>query len=410
LKIKEKFQTTGGYPKKEERILALAKLYAVMTYFSPHQNLMKVTPEENFKQIFPQIIAAKDSLEYNLALAQFVSNLADSHGFVLSRAYTDMFFSGSFPFHLKKIDDKFIVSKIYDEKWKTEKNISIGDEILAMNDESLGSIFEKARKYFSSSNENGENYNVTNWMLNGNLDETFTLDIKSQENTKSVLAQRIQFGEVSQKKSAIKDTIRFFENIAYVNLAWLQQDKIQSMFSEIKESEALIFDMRGYPKMIIWELSKYLIDEKKLNAYYQIPIFDCNYFMYEQGLSLLTTKQFTDGIEKKYTNPIVVLMDESTVSQAEYTCSVIKELTGATLIGRQTAGADGDITYIALPGNVYVTFTGMNAMNARQISEQGIGLLPDIEVEYTLEGIREERDEILEKALEYLRNRLENRK
>ncbi len=36
-------------------------------------------------------------------------------------------------------------------------------------------------------------------------------------------------------------------------------------------------------------------------------------------------------------------------------------------------------------------------MNARQISEQGIGLLPDIEVEYTLEGIQEERDEILEK-------------
>ncbi len=43
-------------------------------------------------------------------------------------------------------------------------------------------------------------------------------------------------------------------------------------------------------------------------------------------------------------------MDESTVSQAEYTCSVIKELTGATLIGRQTAGADGDVTYVALPG------------------------------------------------------------
>jgi C-terminal processing protease CtpA/Prc len=371
---------------------------------------MKVTPDENFKQIFPQIIAAKDSLEYNLALAQFVSNLADSHGFVLGEAYITKYFSGSFPFHLKKIDDKFIVSKIYDEKWKTEKKISVGDEILTMNDESLGSIFEKARNYFSSSNENGENYNVTNWMLNGSLDETVTLDIKNQEDTKSVLAQRIQFREVSQKESAIKDTIRFFENIAYVNLAWLTKEKIQAMFTEIKESKALIFDMRGYPKLIIWELAKFLIDEKKLNAYYQIPIFDISYFHNNQSNSLLTGKEFTIGIEKKYTNPIVVLMDESTVSQAEYTCSVIKELTGATLIGRQTAGADGDVTYVALPGNVYVSFTGMDAMNARQISEQGIGLLPDIEVEYTLEGIREERDEILEKALEYLRNKLEDGK
>ena len=70
------------------------------------------------------------------------------------------------------------------------------------------------------------------------------------------------------------------------------------------------------------------------------------------------------------------------------------------LIGKQTAGTNGDITKFTLPGSYSVRFTGLKVLKHDGSQHHGIGILPDIKVEQTINGIREERDEILEKAIE----------
>jgi len=76
-----------------------------------------------------------------------------------------------------------------------------------------------------------------------------------------------------------------------------------------------------------------------------------------------------------------------------------------TFIGAPTNGANGDITNMVLPGNLFVSFTGQKVRHPDDRQLQRVGVQPHITVKPTIAGIRAGRDELLEAAIEYLRRR-----
>ena len=77
----------------------------------------------------------------------------------------------------------------------------------------------------------------------------------------------------------------------------------------------------------------------------------------------------------------------------------------AIKIGSQTSGADGNVSMIYLPGGIVTYFTGLGVFYPDYTETQRIGIIPDIEIHPTIAGIREGRDEVLEVALQYTRER-----
>jgi C-terminal processing protease CtpA/Prc len=108
----------------------------------------------------------------------------------------------------------------------------------------------------------------------------------------------------------------------------------------------------------------------------------------------------------RYTNPIVVLIDERAQSAAEHFCINLKNARRATFVGSITAGANGDVTRINLPSGGSMTFTGWLIKFADGSRFQNIGIVPDVKVEPTIRGVRAGRDEVLERGLEVLRSLL----
>ncbi|MFP2933882.1 S41 family peptidase [Pyxidicoccus sp. 3LG] len=104
-----------------------------------------------------------------------------------------------------------------------------------------------------------------------------------------------------------------------------------------------------------------------------------------------------------YRGRVVVLVDERTMSQGEYTAMMIRAAAGARLVGSPTAGAVGDTTNVCLPGAVCVLFTGQRLESPEGGAVQGVGLRPDVEVRPTVRGLRAGRDEVLERARVLLR-------
>lgn len=102
--------------------------------------------------------------------------------------------------------------------------------------------------------------------------------------------------------------------------------------------------------------------------------------------------------------PTVLLIDERTMSQAEHTGLYLKAANGTTFIGSPTAGANGEVTTFSVPGGITVGFTGQAVMHGDGRQLQRLGLIPDIEVRPTIDGIRAGTDEVLEEALRYLQN------
>jgi C-terminal processing protease CtpA/Prc len=75
---------------------------------------------------------------------------------------------------------------------------------------------------------------------------------------------------------------------------------------------------------------------------------------------------------------------------------------GAIVIGSTTAGADGDVSEIPLPGGLRTAISGIGVFYPDKKPTQRVGIIPDIEVLPTIAGIRAGRDEVLEVAIQQI--------
>jgi C-terminal processing protease CtpA/Prc len=99
---------------------------------------------------------------------------------------------------------------------------------------------------------------------------------------------------------------------------------------------------------------------------------------------------------------LAILVDERTQSHAEFSVMALRTSPQNKVIGSQTAGADGNITRLTLPSGFRTLFTGLGVFYPDGTKTQRIGIVPDIEVRPTLKGFRAGRDEVLERAIQYI--------
>jgi C-terminal processing protease CtpA/Prc len=101
-----------------------------------------------------------------------------------------------------------------------------------------------------------------------------------------------------------------------------------------------------------------------------------------------------------YAGKVVILVDEVSQSQSEFTAMAFRSAPGAVLIGSTTAGADGNPSQIPLPGiQMRTQFSGIGIFYPGKKPTQRVGIIPDVEIKPTIAGIRAGRDEVLEAAL-----------
>jgi C-terminal processing protease CtpA/Prc len=99
----------------------------------------------------------------------------------------------------------------------------------------------------------------------------------------------------------------------------------------------------------------------------------------------------------------VILVDDVSMSQAEFTAMAILPGARALVIGSTTTGADGDISSIALPGGLRAAVSALAAFFAGRRPTQRAGILPNILVKPGIADIRAGRSPALERALSEIR-------
>jgi hypothetical protein len=192
-------------------------------------------------------------------------------------------------------------------------------------------------------------------------------------------------------------------NIGYADLDRLTVSQVGEMFEQFKNSDAIIFDMRGYPNGTAWAIAPYLAEKPEAGA----ALFECPMLLSpdEDGRQKYT---FTQRIPpprphvRRYEGKTVMLIDERTISQAEHTGLFFEAANGTVFIGSNSNGANGDVTNFVVPGGIYLSFTGQSVRHADGRQLQRVGLVPHLEVTPTIEGIRAGKDEVLEAAIDYL--------
>ncbi|MGN6533179.1 MAG: S41 family peptidase, partial [Ginsengibacter sp.] len=188
------------------------------------------------------------------------------------------------------------------------------------------------------------------------------------------------------------------DNIAYLYPGTIRQSYLPDIAKNLKNTKGLIIDMRCYPlEFIVFSFGKYLMPHSTPFAKFTSgSIMTPGLFTMTEPLSV--------GEENMgfYNRKIVILVNETTQSQAEYTTMAFRTAPNVTVVGSTTAGADGNVSPIYLVGGIHTMISGIGVFYTAGKGTQRVGIVTDIVVKPTIEGIKNGKDELLEKAIEII--------
>lgn len=101
---------------------------------------------------------------------------------------------------------------------------------------------------------------------------------------------------------------------------------------------------------------------------------------------------------KPYKGRVILLVNELTQSNPEFQAMALQRCPQTLIIGSLTSGADGDIVWIPLPGQL-TSSSGVGVFYPDGTPTQAVGVRLDAEVLPTAERLQAGRDEVLERAL-----------
>jgi C-terminal processing protease CtpA/Prc len=186
-------------------------------------------------------------------------------------------------------------------------------------------------------------------------------------------------------------------NIGYVTLANIKDEDIPKIKESFKNTKGIVIDIRNYPSTFVpFSLGSYFVSKPTpFVKFTQANINNPGEFTFTEVVEIPNDSTY-------YKGKLVVLVNENSQSQSEYTAMAFRAGDNTTIIGSTTAGADGNVSTIFLPGGLRTMISGLGVYYPNGAETQRIGILPDITVKPTIEGIKKGQDEVLEKAIEII--------
>ncbi|MBV8858768.1 MAG: hypothetical protein JOZ02_17695 [Acidobacteria bacterium] len=409
---KEQTYPEMEFPTAEYRLLALFRYWNVINYFYPYKHLIEDTWATVLPRYIPKFEADRDAADYQLTVRELVTEMHDSHGSVQNaNASAERLGTYQPPVVVRYVEGQTVVTNVLDDKLP----VKVGDVVLTVDGEPVAKRIEFLARYTAASTPQALMRVVHLNLLRGQKETPARLRVRGADGTERDVelprsigrADQAKLFTVMQRSTPVVQVLP--SGYGYVDLARLQAGEVDKMFETIKDTPAVVFDMRGYPNGTAWPIAPRLTEKRMpVAALFSRPLLE------GASLSDLETESpsytFAQRLPERrgdvYRGKVVVLINEDAISQAEHTCMFFEAATDVTFVGTPTTGANGDVTFMVLPGNLNVSFTGHNVRHADGRQLQRVGIQPHVKVAPTIAGIIDGRDEVLEAAVRHLQTSL----
>jgi hypothetical protein len=387
------------------RILALFRYWNMVEYFFPYKHLFKENWSDLLKEFLPQFVSNRTPLEYRLTCWRLINRIHDTHASIYRDSILNNWTGMKGPaISFKIIDKKVIVTDFVDDSLARFATVRVGDEILTVNGKTIAEIRKEFDPYICASNETTADRNLLWRFLFFSHEDSLIVTYKREDKVAKAI-MHLYYKPPFQNG----DTWRMpmykllADDIGYINIGKIKKDSLPVIFKTFENTKGIIIDIRNYPtEFIPYVMGKYLKPDHTPFVRYTGP--DYSYPGAFKYISYIKNgKTDTDDV-KVYKGQVIILVNEQTQSSAEYTAMALRTAPGAVVMGSQTAGADGDISILPMPGGFNTIFSGLGIFYPDGGETQGIGIVPDIFVYPTQKGFAAGKDEVLETAVEYIRN------
>jgi hypothetical protein len=358
-------------------------------YFATTKSDWPAALPEYLQAAYPEQSAA----DFAQVLRRLVARLHDGHGYVeyvgpgprLRRL----------PLRWEWVQGKLAITQVLGDSLPVRR----GDVVTAINGERPEKFFEQAEQFISAATPGFLRYMSAGETTTGPANSALHVQVQhTTGTTRNVVLHYSLNGQSFFAESAPAEPYRQLSpGVYYLNLDQLPMDKITPHLDELAGAKAIICDLRGYPRNNHELLSHLLTRPDTATHWMRVPRY-----IYPDQKQVAGYGHF--GWEMKPKAPhlaarVVFITDSRAISYAESVMGLVKGYHLATIVGQPTAGTNGNVNPFTLPGRYTVRWTGMEVRRLDGQPHHGVGVLPDVPAERTLEGVRAGRDELLEKAI-----------
>jgi C-terminal processing protease CtpA/Prc len=377
------------------RLSAIIIAWNVFEHFYPYFDVVDADWPGELRRALLQAAVDRDERSFTDTLGHLTVPLHDGH--VTIQHPTD---SGTFrpPISIGWVEDRMVVTHLDD----ASLTIKPGDIVTTIDGRPSASVLSRAQSVISGARTEWIRLRAIHKIMAGlenteislglkrRTGESFSVSLKRTQDVRSVSTEYrpSQMHEVAPK-------------MFYIDIDRFSQSEFQSNLDKLASARGIIFDFRGYPSGEAKPpgILGYLTSTTMQSPKWAIPAV---LFPDRKGMSFDIEQWKIEPKQPRLTVPIAFLQDVRAISYLETLLGIIENYKLGTIVGENSAGTNGNVTFFSLPGGYRVRFTGLRVLKQGGSQHHGIGIRPNVVVHRTLAGVAEGRDEVLEQAVKVL--------
>ncbi len=374
------------------QLLGLYRFWNIVEYWSPYRDVIGENWSQVLAEFIPRVMLAKNAESYQQELMAAITRLHDGHAALWSPLQVrPPIGKCRVPIKIRFVQNQPVVVATSSSDTGAAA-LQIGDVITELDGVPVDKLLHDWMPYYSGSNEVARLRDIGKSMTNGGCGD-LTLRVERNRQMVNLTLKRDEpVGWDFPTHDLAGQTFRLLsKDVAYLKLSSVQQNEAAHYVQEAAGTKGLIIDIRNYPsQFMVFALGGLLVDTSRAFARFT-----------EGDLSNPGTFRWGDvenlePLTPHYPGKVVVLVDEVSQSQAEYTAMAFRASPHTIIVGSTTAGADGNVSVFALPGGLRTGISGIGVFYPDKAPTQRIGIVPNITATPTIAGIRAGRDEVLE--------------
>ena len=385
------------FPDAGFQLLALYRFWNIIEYWSPYRDLVGADWTAVLAESIPRIAEAKTADAYRLEILALVAKARDGHANLWSALDArPPVGKCQLPVSVRFVEDVPLVAAVLPQK-DSQSELKIGDVVTELDGVPVGKLIEKWKPYYADSNDAARLRDIGRTLTRGDCGDSLIGIQRGKQELKLKVRRVPTAGQeyVGWIHDLPGPTFRLLsKDVAYLKLSSVKSEDVASYVNQAAGTKGLIIDIRNYPSsFMVFALGTLLADrEAPFATFTEGDLSNPGAFHWGETESLKPA-------QPHYGGKVVILVDETSMSQAEYTAMAFRSARGAIVVGSTTSGADGNVSPFALPGDLRTMISGIGVFYPDRTPTQQIGIVPNIKSRPTIAGIRAGRDEVLEDAL-----------
>ncbi|MCB1037087.1 MAG: hypothetical protein KDD47_24885, partial [Acidobacteria bacterium] len=332
------------------RLLALMRLWNIAEYWFPYRDQIDDDWVGVLRELLPRFVAAGDWDGYRLELLALIARLRDTHANLWSALDVrpprgDCYL----PLELRFVEGRLTVAAFTDEEAGRASGMAVGDVIEALDGRPVDAWIEELSPYYAASNETTRLRDIA-WFLGRGPCGKSKLSLLRGEVPRTAEVPRLEGRppRVSPRDRPGETFQLLSPEVAYLKLSSIRAQDVAGYLDRAAKTRGLVIDLRGYPsEFMVFTLGRRLVEKPTPFARFTEGDLD------NPGAFTWTQPLVLEPQAPTYRGRVAILVNEVSISQAEYTAMALRAGPRAVVVGGTTAGADGNVSRIPLPGGLY---------------------------------------------------------